>query len=103
MFPAALIKFVAPLLSLLALFALSNAQLEGTIVSPANGTQVTPGQQVPLSYIPLADYGTSTVNILVCILIPSQSTSTTTDIPLSSLVNGDCLGLYQIENYPGTS
>jgi hypothetical protein len=72
--------------SVMGLLMSVNAQsTPGTIVAPANGTAVMPGQMVPFTYVSMAEYSVTSYNLSIWLY---------TSDPRVGLFNGTTTGVF---------
>ncbi|KAF7346468.1 hypothetical protein MSAN_01874800 [Mycena sanguinolenta] len=69
----------------------------GTIVQPADGTVIAPGETFPFQYESVADYGISSYNFTVWLLTSMPSSFG----PAINFAEGHYFGRFAEPNYPG--
>lgn len=69
----------------------------GTILAPANGTNIAPGASFSFQYSSRADYGISSYNYTVWLL----TSLPTTFMPTDTFATGYFFGRFSAPNYPG--
>ncbi|TFK52589.1 hypothetical protein OE88DRAFT_1421949 [Heliocybe sulcata] len=96
---ATLIMLMTYLLALLAFVSATPAPrdgTQGTIVSPAPGDTISPGQAFDFKYNTMADYGSSSYNFTVFLVTsPAQAM-----VPSTEFMQGHYFGRFQEANYP---
>jgi hypothetical protein len=76
---------------------LSERTVAGSIIQPANGTTIKPGQSFNFQYQPMSDYGVSSYNFTVYLFtqLPTGFAST------QQWADAHYFGRYSLPNYPG--